>query len=479
MEAPPVSDQAPAPERPATFREVFGNAEYRAMYAAAAGSWFGEYLARAAVTALVYQRTDSVAASAAAFATSYLPWVVGGPLLAAMAERYRYRTVMVTCDVIRMVLVALVALPGTPVPVMIGLLFLVALVNPPAQAAKSALMPLVLTGDRLVVGLSLNQSTGQAAQVVGYMAGAAIAPFHPRLALAVDAATFGLSALLLRLWVRDRPPALPETHRRHLVRETGEGYRVVFGSPVLRAIAVIVFCAMPFAIVPEGLAAAWASDLVGQHGDRGLMQGLIMVANPIGWILGALLVGRLVPPETRRRLVRVFAVLAALVLVPAAANPPVAGVVLMAAACGFCMGALLPSANALFVQALPNGFRARAFGVMQSGMQVIQGLGVLFTGLLADMFPLHRVVGLWSAAGVVLLALVGLQWPKPGQIRAAVAAAAEANAGGRLAVPAPRGTDPVASPATNNHRAGRRPAASAGGGTAADGGTADATAATA
>jgi MFS family permease len=473
MEASPVSYQAPAAERPATFREVFGNAEYRALYSSAASSWFGDYLAKAAVTALVYHSTDSVALSAAAFATSYLPWVVGGPLLAALAERYRYRTVMITCDLIRMVLIALVAIEGMPVPMMIGLLFLIALANPPAQAARSAVLPLVLTGDRLVVGLSLNQSTSQAAQVVGYMSGAALAPFHPRLALVVDALTFGLSALILRFGLRDRPPAMPEAYRTHLLQETAEGYRLVFGTPVLRAIAVIVFAGMLFAIVPEGLAAAWGADLADQGENRGLYQGLIMVANPVGWIAGGLLVGRLVPPETRRRLIRVFAVLAPLVLVPAAANPPVVGVALMAAACGFCMGSLLPAANGLFVQVLPNGFRARAFGVMQSGMQVLQGLAVLITGLIADVFPLHAVVGVWSASGVVLLTLVGMQWPRPQQIRAAVSAAAAANA-------APGG--PFEPGSTNNHRPDRQAAPAGGpaqpsGGTTADGGTADANAA--
>jgi MFS family permease len=420
----PVSNQARGTERPATFREVFVNTEYRAVYTAGAFSWFGDYLARAAVTALVYTSTESVAASAAAFATSYLPWVVGGPLLAAVAERYRYRSVMVVCDVIRMVLIALVAIPGVPVPVMIGLLFLVALANPPAQAAKSALMPLILTGDRLVLGLSLNQSTSQAAQVTGYMSGAVLAPFHPRLALVIDAATFAFSAALLQLRLHDRPPALAEANRSHLVRETAEGFRLVFGQKVLRAVAVIVFAAMLFTIVPEGLAAAWASDLVGNGEHRGLTQGVIMVANPVGWIIGGLLIGRLVPPETRRRLIRVFAVLGPLALVPAAANPPVFGVALMAAACGFCTGAMMPAANAMFVQSLPNGFRARAFGVMQSGMQVIQGLAVLVTGLLADIFPLHLVVGVWSAGGVLLLVLAGLRWPDERRIRDAVAAAA-------------------------------------------------------
>ena len=33
----------------------------------------------------------------------------------------------------------------------------------------------------------------------------------------------------------------------------------MFGTPVLRAIAVLVFSSMLFSIVPEGLAAAWAA----------------------------------------------------------------------------------------------------------------------------------------------------------------------------------------------------------------------------
>ena len=65
----------------------------------------------------------------------------------------------------------------------------------------------------------------------------------------------------------------------------------------------------------------------------------------------------------------------------------------------------MPVANGLFVQALPNGFRARAFGVMATGVQVIQGAAVLVTGLLAERFPIPIVVGLWSAAGVVLMVL--------------------------------------------------------------------------
>ncbi|MBO4164949.1 MULTISPECIES: MFS transporter [Micromonospora] len=436
-----VSDDRPAPDQPATFREVFGRAEFRAVFTASILSWVGDYVAKAAVTVLVYQESRSVALSAAAFAVSYLPWLVGGPLLAALAERYRHRQVMVTCDVIRMVLTALIVLPGLPVWAILALLFAATLANPPGQAARSALLPAILTGDRLVLGLSLNASAGQAAQVVGYLAGAAVAAVSPTAALLLNAATFGLSALIVQFGVRDREPALSAAHRTHLLRETGEGFRIVFGTPVLRAISLLVFSAMLFSIVPEGLAAAWAGERSGNGLNSGAAQAVIMAANPVGYIVGGLLVGRLVSPGGRLALMRPLAVLAPLALVPALLNPPPVVVALLAAACGFAVAGLIPTANGLFVRALPNGYRARAFGVMATGIQVIQGGAVLATGLLADRFSVPVVVGVWSAAGVVLMLFTALHWPDRTTVDAAVNAADRANAGtGRPAEDRPDST---------------------------------------
>jgi hypothetical protein len=211
-------------------------------------------------------------------------------------------------------------------------------------------MPVILTGDRLVVGLSLNTSVGQAAQVVGYLLGAAIAVTNPTAALLFNAATFGVSALIVRLGVRDRPSAMTAEHRSHLLRETGAGFRIVFGTPVLRAIAVLVFSSMLFAIVPEGLAAAWAGERAGDGMDAGTAQAVIMAANPVGFILGGLIIGRAVRPAVRVALIRPFAVLAPLILVPALLDPPPAVVALLAAVCGFAVAGLLPVANGLFVR---------------------------------------------------------------------------------------------------------------------------------
>ena len=443
-------------ERPATFRDVLGVSEFRAIYVASTLSWLGDYIARAAITALVFQATGSIPASAAAFAISYAPWLLGGSFLVSLAERYPYRSVMIWCDVARIVGMSAVAVGvglDVDVTVLLALILICALFSPPFDAARSAILPTVLDGDRYVVAVGLHTATAQPAQVAGYVIGAALAAVDPRLALLINAGTFAVSALLVRLNVRLREPALAPARRTHLLNETVDGFRLVFTSPALRAVVLVVLCGAAFVVVPEALAAAWASRFDEWPG-RGWAQGIIMGAVPLGSILGALGVSRLVPPSTRRRLLRPLAMAAPLALVPTLVNPPLFLVALLAGASGFAVGGLVPIANAQFVQALPNGYRARAFGVVQAGLHLVQGAAVLITGLLAHSYALHTVVGVWSLGGVFLMLLLTLAWPSPQVFARAVAVAAAANNGGG-AVPdivpvRPRRPSPV--PHVGRHR---------------------------
>ena len=422
-----MSDQDFA-DRPATFREVLASGEYRALYLASALSWFGDYVARAAITALVYQQTGSVAASAATFAISYVPWLGFGPILAALAERLPYRHTMVVADLVRMVLIALVAIPDMPVWAMILLLFLTSLGNPPFDAARSALLAKILTGDRYVVGMTLQSTSHQAAQVAGYLSGAGLAAVNAQVALLLNAATFGASALLILFQVQHRPAALAKKDRTHLLSETAAGLRLVFTAPLLRGVAILVFLTALFAVVPEGLAAAWAADLAdGDQNTMGWIQGAIMISNPIGFIVGGLVVGRILGPKRRQRLARLFAIAVPASLALALFDLPIFGVLVLCFLCGAATASVIPATNGLFVQALPNTYRARAFGVMKSGIQVLQGLGVFVTGWLADRFALHTVVGSWGLLGVALVALAVLTWPNAEQIRTEIAQAKELN----------------------------------------------------
>jgi len=447
--APPAgAADPPERERPVSFRDVFAVSEYRAVYVGLLVSWLGDYLARAAITVLVYQQTSSVLLSAASFAVSYLPWLVGGPLLAALAERYPYRRVMVISDLIRMSMIALVAIPSLPIPIVLVVLFLGTLASPPSQAARSALLPLLLSRERVVVALAVNATTMQAVQVIGYFAGATIATaLNPRLAIAAVAVAFGSSALIVLLGVRQRPAAASKAGRSHLLRETGEGFRLVFGHRVLRAIALLVFTLTLFAIVPEGLAAAWAAQGNPDPATRGLDQGMIMAAAPVGWVIGGLAVSRLASAATRQRLIKPFAILAPIALVPSLLAPPAVVVAGLAFFSGVAQGGLMPTLQGMFVLTLPHGYRARAYGVMQGGMQLVQGGAVLATGVLADLGSIPVVVGLWCVGGAVLMGALVLRWPSPRTFDEAIAAAAASSA------EADRAAAVVAVPSGARHRA--------------------------
>lgn len=435
-------------DRPVTFREIFSVGEYRAVYLSLVVNWLGDYLARAAITVLVYQQSKSVLLSAAAFAVSFLPWIIGGTLLSALAERYPYRRVLITSDLFRMVLIALLLIPHLPVGSLLALLFLASLGTPPTQAARSALLPLLVGRDRLPIAIATNATTGQAAQVVGYLAGAALATgVNPQVALAVDVVTFGVSAALIATGVRPRPAARTRAERRHLLRESGEGFRIVFGRETLRAIAVMVFVLTMFAVVPEGLAAAWAAQGDPDAVTRGLDQGLIMAAGPIGFVAGGLLTGRVFSPARRNRLIRPLAVVSALILVPAIAGPPPPAVAALVALSGVAQGVVSPTLNSRFVLILPHGYRARAYGVIQAGMQLSQFAAVMITGVLADRFWLPLVVGLWSVGGTVAMFVLATRWPSEEAFAAATEAAAQGNAAARSEeIAAERAAEPVLEP---------------------------------
>src|SRR3954462_4648338 len=134
-----MSKAAVAPR--VTVGDVLANREFRALYVAQALSVVGDQLARIAVALLVFDRSHSTLLTAISFAVSYLPWVVGGPLLAGYADRLPRRPVVIASDLIRGVLVLGIAVPGMPTAMLFVLVAFVALTEPPFLAARAGLLP--------------------------------------------------------------------------------------------------------------------------------------------------------------------------------------------------------------------------------------------------------------------------------------------------------------------------------------------------
>ena len=399
-----------ASERQATFREVFAVREFRPLFGSLLLSTIGDELARVALTVLVYQRTESPLLAAVTFAIGHLPWLLGGPFLSTLADRLPRHRVLIATDAARAVLVALMAIPGTPLPILLGLLFLVALCAPPFESARSALMADVLEGDRYAVGTSLSGISLQLAQVIGFLAaGGLVAAFNPSVALLVDAGTFAVSAAWLWARLQRRPAPLSEAGegRHSLWQDAVEGLRFIGRTPRLLAIVGLLWVGTMFAYASEGVAAPLTDEL----GQATTAVGLLLAANPLGATIGGLVIARLVPPSRRESLVPPLVVLT---LVPVLAAGLVAllggaGDVPFAVVTGLMFLSGLASAwviplNVSFVQAVPSAYRGRAFGVAVSGLYGVQAIGALAAGLIAEGVPPSLVVALSGGLGLVAVA---------------------------------------------------------------------------
>src|SRR3954470_10470046 len=128
----------------ARWADVFGHAEFRALFAAGVLSVAGDQLARVALSVLVFDRTESAGLTALTYALTYIPDLLFGPLLAGFADRYPRRIVMIVTDLARAVLVAAMAVKALPLLALILPLLGLQALGSPSKAARAATLPAVL-----------------------------------------------------------------------------------------------------------------------------------------------------------------------------------------------------------------------------------------------------------------------------------------------------------------------------------------------
>jgi len=392
---------------------VFAVGEFRSLWLAQVLSVAGDQLARVAMTVLVYDQTHSAFWSALTYAVTLVPWIFGGLALSGLADRLPRRQLMVGCDVARMVLVGAMALlstryaSGAGLLILVGLLFVVTLLDSPFKAARSAMMPDILTGDLYVLGVAVSQTALQTGMVAGFaLGGIVVTVLHAGGALGLDAVTFAASALLIQLGVRRRPSTAADGPGSSQLGQIMAGVRLVFGRGVLRTLVLFGWL-VTFYIVPMGLAAPLAASLR----DRlplAVTTGLIFAAGPLGTMVGAILFSRLVPAVRRQAWLGPLAVMACGVLVLLALRLDLAALLAVIAISGAGASYQL-AANAAFVAAVPPGRRGQAFGLANGGMQVFQGLWIVLAGAIAaHALAPGTVIAISGGVGAVLAAALAL-----------------------------------------------------------------------
>jgi hypothetical protein len=255
-----------------------------------------------------------------------------------------------------------------------------------------------------VTGLSstVERTAGMLGAVV---AGGLVAVIGPANALIVDAASFGVSALLLAWAIPARTTPVPseeDADTAPYVEQLRQGWRFLRGDRVLVGITVMV-------ALTNLLDLAWAAVLVPVWGlDHG---GAAVVGVLFATFAGASAVGSLVAAAYADRLPRYWTYLVCFLVtglprfVIMAVDTPMWGVLAVAVAGGFAAGFLNPILGAVIYERVPEHLMGRVTSLSTACCFALMPLGGLVGGFLVGGVGLSVALLVCGAAYFVVTML--------------------------------------------------------------------------
>ncbi|MGZ6372431.1 MAG: MFS transporter [Candidatus Limnocylindria bacterium] len=227
-----------------TEASIWRSGAFVRLWSATTVSYFGSFITRTALplAAILVLGAGPLEISA----LRGLELVAGlliGLAAGAWVDRLRRRPIMIGADIGRAVLlgsIPVAAVAGVlALPQLLVVAFLAAILTTFFDVASRTYLPTIVSKTQLVTANSALTASASAAEFSGFgISGFLIQLFSAPIAIAVDAATFIVSALALGT-IRQPEPAVPAVvDREPFAREIRDGLRVVVGSPTLRAIAL-------------------------------------------------------------------------------------------------------------------------------------------------------------------------------------------------------------------------------------------------
>lgn len=408
----------------APFRSL-RNPVFARLYAAQTTSLLGDALTWVGLALLAFELGGSHSAQILAFALTLrvTAFVLLAPLAGVLADRLNRKTIMVTADVVRMVIIGLLPFV-TQVWQVYALMFTVNAFTAFFTPTFQATLPAVTTADEMPQALSLSSATNELLGVLGPgIAGAVAAFLGARDIFFIDAATFLISGILIfTLPARLRNEEVPVNEEEQVtVAAVLEGTRLLWRNAVMR-----------YALLLELVAAvSGALILVNTVGlVRGQLHlpearyGWVMAAFGIGATAAALLAGVLTKRIAHTTFVVLGAALTSLAVLPA--NHAGLGVLLLLwLLAGAGQNWVNLSTQTLIAEQTDAAHQGRVYGAHFAWSHLWWAFAYPLAGFLGTRFA----TGSFLYGGLVALALLVATWlRRPEAAVAAVPLPAPANA---------------------------------------------------
>jgi MFS family permease len=390
-----------------TFREVLRLTVMRRVWYAQVVSLLGDFLALFAVISVVSFRLHGTPAQVTGVQIAYmLPLVLLGPLAGVFVDRWPLKPTLVASDLIRAGLVALlfIATALWQIYLVLAALSCVSSFFAPAQSVtiRSHVPP-----NGLLSANALMQMAMMGVRIVGpAAAGAIVAAFGPTLCYALDVVSFVASAALIGSVAILRPPtparAGSDSSRSGVstvVHEMGEGMRFIFHHAAL-SFVVLAMAAGLFTIGCFGpLIAVYVREWL--HASSGIF-GIVSAMVGVGMLVGMPMVRRFAIHASNSTLVLSGLAGIGVGALLLGAAPFVAAALLATFTLGFAFAGIIVPAQTLMQQETPHALMGRISSTMMSVVFFAQLLGLILSGVLAQLFGVRAVFFLCAVIAWVL-----------------------------------------------------------------------------
>lgn len=224
------------------YRSLFANRDYRLLFSGLTISMSGSWAYNVALVVFVFNATHSPAWVAAASMTRFLTALVTSPIGGLIADRVERVRLMVTLDSLALTFqtaLAIVAWLNGPVALAIALAALTSVSTSSYDPAARATTPAVVGEEHLAAANSAQSAVENLSIIVGpAIAGALLLFSPPAVVFAINAATFGFSALVVsRMRMRSRPSDITEGGAAGPLKQMAAGMRAFVSSPKVTLLA--------------------------------------------------------------------------------------------------------------------------------------------------------------------------------------------------------------------------------------------------
>jgi predicted MFS family arabinose efflux permease len=397
-----------------SFRGAWGHRQWRWLLASYAVSSIGDFFYFVALVVFLIDSTGSPSWIAAAAVARLLAYALLGSFGGVVADRYDRRRLMIVLDLVRavlmMILAAVVWKDGPPA-VVIALTVVNAAASTPYRAALVAATPALVHEDDLSAANAAEGVVGQLAYFVGpALGGLVVAVGGTAVAFVANGVTFAASAGLLAhigaVGGQGRRTEPSSDHGSGAMAQLAGGLRTIRAEPGLGALIAFTSAIVFLYGFEQVVHVLVATERLGMS-PSGV--GVLGAAVGVGGLLVAPFTARLGGGPSAGLLLALTGLLMGipLVLLAIISSPILAVLVLLVEGAGSITFDVL--FITLLQRATPEDMLARVYGLQDSVTAVAQLLGSLAAPLLVSGVKLEA--SLWIGGGLVIVAAALLAAP--------------------------------------------------------------------